>query len=249
MYHSVTFAYGNIGMNTWDDWKLIPASRPLFNPPKKKTNYIDIPGADSALDLSEVLTGFPLYNDREGTLEFIVENPTIPTWEQDGTDLWAKRYSDISSFLNGKKMTARLEDDPTYYYKGTFALDSWKSDKDRSRIVISYKLDPYKYKMTESQLTVGPNSSVQLSGNNYLDMMPVVPKLTTSGGAFNMHFQNYELNIDFNYAMNIPGVYQPSDMIFSNLSGLINRQDCPVTVKITNSGAGTGVFKWRNGRL
>ncbi len=42
MYHSITI--GN--KNTWDDWHLIPATRPLFNPPTVKTNMVNIPGGD-----------------------------------------------------------------------------------------------------------------------------------------------------------------------------------------------------------
>lgn len=47
MYHSIIF-YKNddftSGLNTYDDWFLIPTSRPVFNPPAVKTKYIDIPG-------------------------------------------------------------------------------------------------------------------------------------------------------------------------------------------------------------
>ena len=46
MYHSITIG----SKNTWDDWYLIPSSRPVVNPPKPKTKYIDIPGADGHLD-------------------------------------------------------------------------------------------------------------------------------------------------------------------------------------------------------
>lgn len=65
MYHSVFFG----GKNTWDDWHIVPSSRPVIKPPTKKTNYLDIPGADGNLDLSEALTGYPVYNNREGSIE------------------------------------------------------------------------------------------------------------------------------------------------------------------------------------
>ena len=53
MYHSITIGT----KNTWDDWHLIPKSRPLVNPPSVKTNVVDIPGGDGALDLSTALSG------------------------------------------------------------------------------------------------------------------------------------------------------------------------------------------------
>ena len=72
-YHSVNFG----DKNTWDDWKLVPSNRPVIDPPTQKTNYIDIPGADGSLDISTALTGYPVYNDRVGSIEFIVMNDYI----------------------------------------------------------------------------------------------------------------------------------------------------------------------------
>ena len=60
MYHSITFG----DKNTWDDWHLIPSKRPSFNPPNVKSQYVDIPGGNGVLDLTESLTGYPLYNTR-----------------------------------------------------------------------------------------------------------------------------------------------------------------------------------------
>ena len=48
MYHSVTFG----DKNTWDDWRLVPASRPVFNPPAQKVKTLEIPGGDGVIDLS-----------------------------------------------------------------------------------------------------------------------------------------------------------------------------------------------------
>ena len=70
MYHSITFG----DKNTWDDWHLIPSTRPLVNPPSRKKNTVDIPGADGSLDLSNVVSGHPVYENRSGSFEFIVEN-------------------------------------------------------------------------------------------------------------------------------------------------------------------------------
>ena len=40
MYHSITF--GN--KNTWNDWHLIPTSRPVFGLPSLKKKTLDIQG-------------------------------------------------------------------------------------------------------------------------------------------------------------------------------------------------------------
>lgn len=131
MYHSIT--YGD--KNTWDDWHIVPATRPVFSPPDVKTNYVDVPGADGHIDISEALSGEVLYKNRSGSTTFYVMNGYKP---------WEHLYSEIMNYLHGQRMHVYLEDDPYYYYEGRFSVNSWKSDKSRSEIVIDYNLSPYK---------------------------------------------------------------------------------------------------------
>ena len=63
MYHSINF--GN--KNTWDDWRLIPTSRPVFLPPDVKKVLVDLPGSDGVIDLTESLTGYVKYGNRKGS--------------------------------------------------------------------------------------------------------------------------------------------------------------------------------------
>ena len=79
MYHSVTFG----DKNTWDDWRLVPASRPVFNPPAQKVKTLEIPGGDGVIDLSQSLTGYPVYQNRTGSIEFIVMNDFIQNYNSD----------------------------------------------------------------------------------------------------------------------------------------------------------------------
>ena len=137
MYHSITFG----DKNTWNDWHLIPSKRPSFNPPTVKSQYVDIPGGNGVLDLTESLTGYPLYNTRTGSWEFYVENGFKP---------WDELYSEISNYLHGQKLRAILEDDLGFYYEGRFTVDEWNSDSWWSTITISYDVYPYKKESTSS---------------------------------------------------------------------------------------------------
>ena len=73
MYHSIlidltnsnTFAKDK-SINTFDDWFLIPESRPTIANPSVRTSYIEVPGASGSIDATDWLSGFPLYDDREG---------------------------------------------------------------------------------------------------------------------------------------------------------------------------------------
>lgn len=126
-------------INTWDDWHLIPTSRPVFQQGDVKTNYIDIPGADGQIDASEALTGYPIYKNREGSLEFIVANG----WRNN----WATGFSQFANWLHGRVLRVILDDDPGYFYEGRFKLNEWKSNNDGtwSNVTIDYNLKPYKY--------------------------------------------------------------------------------------------------------
>ena len=126
-------------INTWDDWHLIPTSRPVFQQGKTKTTYIDIPGADGHLDLTESLSGYPAYQNREGSIEFIVANG----WRKS----WATGFSQFANWLHGKRLRVVLDDDPEYFYEGRFELNEWKSNNNGtwSNITIDYNLKPYKY--------------------------------------------------------------------------------------------------------
>lgn len=132
MYHSITFG----DKNTWDDWGLIPSSRPVFSPPPVRTKYIEIPGADGELDLTTVLTGRPAYGNRVGSFEFIVADQT--------RNQWFELYSRITNYLHGRRMQAVLEDDPGFFYDGRFSVNQWQSNPSFSTIVIDYSVAPFK---------------------------------------------------------------------------------------------------------
>lgn len=130
--HSITFGE----KNSWDDWHLISPIRPFFNPPAQKTTYLDIPGANGSLDISETLTGYPLYDNREGQFQFLVMN---------GYKDWTDTYADIMEYLHGRRIRAYLEDDPDYFYEGRFEVSEWQSTHPWSSITIGYNVDPFKW--------------------------------------------------------------------------------------------------------
>ena len=73
MYHSITIG----DKNTWDDWKMIPSSRPVVAPPVEKVVSVDVPGRDGTTYLSNSLTGYPVFKSREGTWEFYLDTDAL----------------------------------------------------------------------------------------------------------------------------------------------------------------------------
>lgn len=191
MYHSITFG----SKNTWDDWHLIPKSRPVFNPPPVKTHFVEIPGGDGSIDLSTALAGRPLFGNRVGSFEFYVEN---------GFKDWSALYSEIMVYLHGQKMRAVLEDDPAYFYEGRFTVNAWKSEQQRSTIVIDYNVNPYKRDTRASDedwiwdtfnfetgiaryyedLTVTNRLDLVVIG----DVMPAIPTIIASANGMSVEF-------------------------------------------------------------
>lgn len=141
-YHSLIFVKSNNDqINTWDDWHLVPTSRPLVNPPEPKENSVDVAGSNGKLDFTESLTGYTLYQNRTGSWEFMVMN---------GYDPWYIKFSEVMQYLHGRRMKVILEDDPSYYYIGRFKVNQWDSGEKNSNITIDYDLFPYKMEVTSS---------------------------------------------------------------------------------------------------
>lgn len=121
--------------HTYRDWKLIPKSRPVVSPPEVKTLYVDIPGADGAMDFTQALTDDVKYRNRKISFEFFV---------LEARKRWSTIYSEIMEYLHGQSMQIILDEDPDYYYTGRVQVNTWKSDKKTSTITIEADVEPYK---------------------------------------------------------------------------------------------------------
>jgi hypothetical protein len=138
VYHSITFG----DKNTWDDWRLIPVSRPVLNPPAVREKFIDIPGRNGLLDLSTLFTGEPTYTNRVGSFEMVVHPDYYPSIDV--------VYSNVRNHLHGKRMQMVLEDDPVHYYEGLFFISRAEAGSKFNVLTIDYDISPYKSEFTTS---------------------------------------------------------------------------------------------------
>ena len=159
-----------------DGLYLVPDGRPVIAPPSVKTNFVEVPGSSGTLDLSQSLTGYPLYGNREGDLKFHVLN--------DKPISWAELYQQLMSAFHGQRSQVVLEDDPDYRYEGTLAIGEWVSNNDGtwSDVTIHYTLDPYKYYQYDTDVTrTLSNGSWQFDfQDGSIGAMPMVPEITVS---------------------------------------------------------------------
>lgn len=194
--HSVTF--GN--KNCWDEWGLIPTSKPVIAPPTVKVKQIDIPGLNGSLDLSTVLTGYPTYNNRTGTLDFLLAP---------GRGYWENVKAEVMRHLHGRRMNLYLADDPDHYYFGMFSVNALKSDAKTNGLSIDYNLYPFRRDILMSdepwlwdpfnfETGVIRNwSSLTVDGSLVLEIddceEPVIPTVTASTAMTLVH-QYYTYN-------------------------------------------------------
>lgn len=143
--------------SAYDDWNIVltKAEIPL---PTPKTSIVDIKGADGVIDLSEVLTGDVLYNNRTMKLTFEMLN------DNDYYSL----ITEISNYLHGKMVTVTLNNDEDYYYAGRATINQWECVKRKGTIVITVDCEPYKYAVIETVRTVsviGKTKTITLINN------------------------------------------------------------------------------------
>ena len=142
-------------LHTWKDLFLIPASRPIVQPPIEKTMTLDVEGMSGEADLSHGLTGYPVFNDREGSWQFYIDTDR---WRE-ANGFWGPvgsfAYRDIMRRLN--RMMERpfqtkiiFDDDPLFYYVGRVWVSERPSQQyDHTKITLQYRLYPYKYLLVE----------------------------------------------------------------------------------------------------
>lgn len=184
-------------VDSWKDFGLIPKQLPVIAPAPVVKKSVEVYGANSIIDLTEVPRGFPTYQNRTGSLTFYV----------DGSDKdfnWVNTYDKIIDYLHGFSMKMMLADDPNNYYYGRFDISGWNPGSHVNEITINYDLDPYKYAIfttTEDWLwnpfdflrgyiPVGRENFVDIDVANtpliqwpteLVGKMPVVPKFILSG--------------------------------------------------------------------
>lgn len=136
----VTIIVDGENIHTYKDWGLKWYGLEISSP-DPKTNYIDIPGGDGKLDLSEALTGDIKYDNRKIKLKFDVDGDYYK---------WIDKSSEIMNFIHGKKAKIILDTDPSFYWYGRIELSSGKEDFSLGELEITADVEPYKNDLISS---------------------------------------------------------------------------------------------------
>lgn len=226
--HSVIF--GN--KHSWLDWHLVPASKPVVPPPELVENYVDIPGANGQLDLTDVMNGFPTYKNRSGEFSFIID-PEY--WFLD------KAYPEIANAVHGQKMRVILTDDPEWCYEGRVAISNAESGRDYSTITFKYNFDPFKLTVNPlpgfEGLTVPTTGSTSRTVDISIGLSPMraIPKITSSAAMTATLHREGETDVSTNI---VEGSYRYPALVLG-----------PGLNQITFTGTGTVSIEARGGSL
>lgn len=225
--HSVIFG----DKHSWKDWHLIPSSAPFVPPPKARLEFLDIPGTNGKLDISEILTGFPTYESRSGSFSFIYLPDFGPS---------VKLYEDLLNTLHGKRMKVILTDEPEFFYQGRVSVKEFSRGKDFTSVSFDYTFDPFKLETHVSpgfrNIAVEGEKTIDLSiGNGPMRQCPGV-----SADAA-MTVQLYKASTGSTVTVNVAASPTPIRYPALTLGPGLNR--------LTITGNGTISFDVRRGSL
>lgn len=103
--------------------------------PELQTNYIEIPGRNGALDLTDAL-GTAAYKNRTVGFSAI--------WKGNAK-LWHIKNSQILNRFNGKNLRVVFGNDPEYYWTGRCAITHEIIGEGEYGVIFTLVADPFKY--------------------------------------------------------------------------------------------------------
>lgn len=144
IFNSVTFIVEdtNESFHTYDDWELYVINTDCIGEPKQYTKYIEIPGRNGLLDLSEAISGRQIYTSRE--LKIALGGVRYKT-------SWDSVISTFRNHINGKMCRIIFDNDQAYYWRGRVEIKDFRSALNYGTFTINIpNADPYKYSVQSS---------------------------------------------------------------------------------------------------
>lgn len=133
--------------------------------PEPQTNFVEIPGRDGALDLSEAF-GTARYADRMISLTLYARAP------------FDALVSMFVADVHGRRMNVIFDRDPTYYYDARITIEDVERHWGYCELSLECRAKPYKLEQFETTITVLPAGTATVTLTN--TRMPVVPSITVS---------------------------------------------------------------------
>lgn len=154
---------------TSDDWGLLLSSFEIGEA-SVKTNYINLPGGDGSIDLTEALTGDVSYGDREIKAKFIII---------DARSTWQATMDQVRA-CHGRKFAIVAPNDPDHYFIGRVSIGPLIKENSSASFDMTIVCEPWRYKndVTVYDFTMGVTGTLTTSLVN--GRKRVLPTVTVS---------------------------------------------------------------------
>lgn len=197
--------------HTFNDWGLYVQNSDCIGAPEQYTKYIEVPGRNGLLDLSEVISGRQIYTSRPIKIELagVREKKS-----------WDSIISEFRNKINGRVCQFIFDNDPGYYWRGRVKIDNFNSVITLGTFRIDIpNADPYKcavHSSTEPWLwdsfcfetdMITYIGAITISGSGSITLphghMPTTPDLVVSNktsGTFTVTYDGdtYDLSVGTN---------------------------------------------------
>ena len=169
------------GKHTYKDFGLQMLSF-YVSSPEIYEEKVEMPGRNGPLDLSEALTGEPVYKDRDLAAVFDMNEPDLSVFEQ--------RMNDIRNHMHGKRLRIVHDKDDGYYYEGRISVDYKEKNHLFYEVTISAVIDPFKLKQEETVVSASVSGKAVVTCKNI--RMSAVPTITNDA-EFTLAFGNISI--------------------------------------------------------
>lgn len=128
--------------HTLEDWGMAIGNNDYIGDPEQEVYYVDIPGSNAFIDMSEALTGEPVYKSRSIGVDLGSIRPRME---------WDHVISDLRNEIHGRECKLIFDNDIDHYWKGRLYIEGF----DRVRELGTFRLsmpsaEPYKYDLQSS---------------------------------------------------------------------------------------------------
>lgn len=128
--------------HTLKDWGMAIGNNNYIGAPEQETYYVDIPGANSFIDLSESLTGTPVYKSRAISIELGGMRNRMD---------WDSIISDMRNKVHGRKCKIIFDNDIDHYWTGRIYVEEFDRIRELGTLKLSMpNAEPYKYDLQSS---------------------------------------------------------------------------------------------------
>ncbi len=214
------FTFG--AYNTAADWGSTLTAKEL-PAPEPKTCYVSLDGVSGTLDLTEALSGGPVYEDREVKASFVCSEGSYP--ERDAL------LGRIRAAVHGRRVRITEPDDTGHYFMGRVRLTDVREHAAYLEYTLEAVCDPWRYANAERTASVSPGGkAVSVSMPNG-GLRAVIPAVTVTGAAVSLTVGGEEISLAV-------GTHRPDKLILM-----------PGDNRVTVGGSGTAVFAYREGTI